>query len=389
MFDDGYKFIPVDKKFVNETNTSELTLGQIAQIRKCRRDFYREFYTLNKDQRFYMRLANKANFIYQWSEGHGYKRKGDLSDIALVESILSDRGTLFSAEYLNYEYNHATLAQLGKNDRDEECVSFALISAPSKWEAPFKDTLEELMKRAHREKKPLMAYYRNLRDYYYQTEDAEKLIALNSLVRCNQPDSDTGLDPDDIITYLLDVLDQCCEWEKDNKKSFPEFATEEMYRDFVSAAMMGRISPEREILNDVSDQLLERMQREKKSATEYDEILSNAYKKAKSEISSAVLGKIKKWYPDTSIEVDAAIYFLRHVLENCANHERDIKAMKGLLGAGNFSPTYTAQDAQKAKIYIARKNQLRSLREKLESWIKTHGFPFYRETFGVEGEADN
>lgn len=304
----------------------------------------------------------------------------------MVESLLSDRSTLFSDKYLDYLYNHDDMLQqnriISQNGRDALCVNFALDATPNlpaEWEPIFKDTLEHLMKQAHREKKPLMAYYNKLYKFYCQTEDAEKLIALNSLIQCNQPDSDTGLDPDDLITYLLDVLDQCRKWEEDNEKSFPEFASEETYRDFASVAMLGRISPKREILNDVSDQLLKRMQRERKPAAMYDRVLLDAYKKAKGKISSAVLDKIKEWYPDTKIPVKAAIYFLCKILNKCADKERDIKGMKNLLGSGNFSPTYTAQDAQEAQAYIDRKRQFKSLRENFMTWQESHSFPFREE----------
>ncbi len=331
-------------------------------------------------------MTNKANFIYQWSEGHGYNRNGNLSDITLVESLLSDRRTLFSDKYLDYLYNHENMLQqnriVSQNGLDTLCVNFALDATPNlpaEWEPIFKDTLEHLMQQAHCEKKPLMTYYNMLYDFYCQTDDAEKLIALNSLVQCNQPDFETGLDPDDIITYLLDVSGQCRKWEEDNEKPFPEFVSEEMYRDFVSAAMLGCVSPKREILNDVSDQLLKRMQRERKPAAMYDRFLLDAYKKAKGKISSAVLDKIKEWYPDTKIPVNAAIYFLCKILNKCVNKERDIKGMKKLLGSGNFSPTYTAQDAQEAQAYIDRKRQFKSLRENFMSWKESHKFPFRGE----------
>lgn len=69
MLNAGYKLIPVDKKFVNHTNTSEPTLGQKYLIKKYRQDFYKKFYSSNRNQRSNSRLTNKANFIYQWSEG--------------------------------------------------------------------------------------------------------------------------------------------------------------------------------------------------------------------------------------------------------------------------------------------------------------------------------
>lgn len=81
MFGLGYRLIPAANKFVKNTDTSEPTLVQKALIKKCRKDFYKEFYSSNRDQRSNSRLTNKANFIYQWSEGHGYNRKGNLSDI--------------------------------------------------------------------------------------------------------------------------------------------------------------------------------------------------------------------------------------------------------------------------------------------------------------------
>ena len=374
---DGFQLIPVDKRFCPEDadgrEAREATNEQIEQIMQCRQDFFLRFYDSDRKKRINERLTNKENFIYTCCE------KNNLLPIAVVESLLSDRRTLFSAEYLNYEYNHAALSQLGKNDRDEECISFALISAPSKWKVPFKDTLEHLMKQAHREKKSLMAYSKQLRDFSYLTEDNEKLIALNSLVPCNQPDTASGLDPDDMIRYLLDITDQCREWEEKNKKSFPEFAAEETYSEFVSAAMLDRKSPQREILNDVSDQFLERMQRERKSAAVYDEILLDAYKKAKSEISSAVLNKIKEWYPDTKIPTNAAICFSRYIMDKCASHERDIKLMKDLPGAGNYSPTYTAKDAQEAEKYISRKNEFELLRCSFTEWQQSHEFPFNGE----------
>lgn len=293
---------------------------------------------------------------------------------------------MFSAEYLNYLYNHDNIRHqnriVSQNGLDAVCVDFALDATPqllAEWKPIFKDTLEHLMQQAHREKKPLMNYYNKLYEFYCQTENAEKLIALNSLIQCNQPDYDTGLDPDDLITYLLDVSDQCRKWEVDNEKSFPEFASEETYSEFVAATMMEIASPKREILNDVFDQFLKRMQRERKPAAMYDKLLLDAYKKAKGKISSSVLDKIKEWYPDTKIPVNAAIDFLCKIMNKCAEKERDIKGMKKLLGAGNFSPTYTIQDAQEAKAYIDRKKQFKSLRENFMSWKESHKFPFRGE----------
>ena len=376
MFNDnGVKLIPADKRFCPEDacekEVTEATDEQIKQIMKYRQDFFLQFYDSDRKKRINERLTNKENFIYTCCE------KNILIPIAVVESLLSDRRTLFSAEYLDYQYNHAALSQLGKNDRDEKCINFALISAPSKWESSFKDTLEHLMNRAHEEKKPLISYYNKLYDFYRRIEDTEKLNALNSLVQCNQ--SDSGLDPDDMITYLLDILGQCRKWEENNKKSFLESAPKETYSDFVFAAMLGRESPHQEILNDVSDRFLGRMQQEKKSAALYDEILLDAYKKAKSKISSAVLDKIKEWYPDTKIPTNAAIYFLHHIINKCADHERDIKGMKDLLGAGNFSLTYTSKDVQEAQEYISRKNEFESLRRSFTEWQQSHEFPFNGE----------
>lgn len=415
MTGDGYRLIPFVKSFAEDNkvqakplknakvfkrikikskaNKALLKKAQLdkraALIDGCKEDFFYKFYTTDRKYRIYSRLTHKGIFVYQLTNRQTEKRL----EITSVESLLCDRETLFSSKYLDYLYNHDTMVQQSKTvsmlGPNRLCVNFALNSTPNlpiKWEPPFKDTLEQLIEQAHREKKPLMIYYNKLYKFYCQTEDAEKLIALNSLIQCNQPDSESGLDPDDLITYLLYILDQCREWEEDNEKSFTESDCEETYSNFVLNVLLNKSSQQRDILNNISEQLLERMQLEKKPAVVYDEILSGAYKEAKNKIQSAVLYKIKEWYPDTGIPANAAIYFLRNILNKCAEKERDIRGMKDLLGAGNFSPTYTAQDAQKARIYIARKDRLRSLREELESWIKTHEFPFYRETFGVQGD---
>lgn len=155
---DSIQLIPAARGFIQNTaNDIIATSEQAEEIDNCKRDFYNNFYCSDRTRRIHERLTNKEIFIYRWS--NGCSPKGKPLEISVIESLLSDRSTLFSSEYLDYQFNHDVMEQQSKiisaYGQDEACINFALPAAATfseeKIEA-FRDTLAQLLQQAHQKR---------------------------------------------------------------------------------------------------------------------------------------------------------------------------------------------------------------------------------------------